>query len=227
MMKYPEAAIIGIVAYMLYCNCNYDLVKENSSDKDTGGGTGRISYLFRMDRKRCGQFMLFLISALAAVVLLGFYGYGPLKIARYYLLLGLLYPIARQDAKEKQIPNRWLVYLLVLRSLIFIMESACYPELITDNLLFTLAGGLICGGLMFIICVLSRHAIGMGDVKLFGIIGLFLGASVTYVTMFVASVLSAIYGLWRIAIKKIGVKDEIAFAPFIAVSVLIVIGMGF
>lgn len=219
MMKYIVAVVIGIIAYIIYFNCNYDLGQEQD--------LSRTAFLLRIDRKRVLLIALFWAVALPVTWLFSFYGYGPLKTVRYCLLLAFLFPIAREDARTKQIPNRWLIYLYVIRIVIFILETVYYPSSFADNLIFTISGGIVCGGIMFIAYVVSRHAVGMGDVKLFMILGFYLGTSMTYTVMFVASALAALYGVCHMAAKKIKMRDEIAFAPFIAVAALIVIVMGF
>lgn len=219
MMKYIVAVVIGIIAYIIYFNCNYDLGQEQD--------VSRIAFLLRVNRKRFLLIVLFWVIALPVTWLFSFYGYGPLKTVRYCLLLAFMFPIAREDARTKQISNRWLFYLYVIRIVIFILETVYYPSSFAGNLIFTISGGIICGGIMFIAYVLSRHAIGMGDVKLFMILGFYLGTRMTYMIMFAASVLAALYGVCHMAAKKIKMRDEIAFAPFIAIAVLIVTMMGF
>lgn len=218
-MKYIVAVVIGIIAYIIYFNCNYDLGQEQD--------VSRIAFLLRVNRKRFLLIVLFWVIALPVTWLFSFYGYGPLKTVRYCLLLAFMFPIAREDARTKQISNRWLFYLYVIRIVIFILETVYYPSSFAGNLIFTISGGIICGGIMFIAYVLSRHAIGMGDVKLFMILGFYLGTRMTYMIMFAASVLAALYGVCHMAAKKIKMRDEIAFAPFIAIAVLIVTMMGF
>lgn len=219
MVKYVTAVIIGVAAYIIHLNCKYDLMKEKSAR--------RIKYLLKFDPKRICLLVLSLAAALAVAWLFSYYGYGPLKTVRYSLLLAFLVPVAREDARTKQIPNRWILCLLAIRIVIFILETIYYPSSFVYNIVFTMGGGIVCGGIMYIACVLSRHALGMGDVKLFMILGLFLGAGVTYTIMFTSSVLAALYGLWKMVRKKVSLKDEIAFAPFIAAATVLVTGMGF
>ena len=83
-------------------------------------------------------------------------------------------------------------------------------------LAITLLGGLIAG----------KEAMGLGDVKFMGAIGLFFGASniaqITLLAFFVAAIFSIVILIVRIVILKN--KDEyIPFGPFIVIATFIVI----
>lgn len=208
----------GMLGFFLNIMCRYDL----EADK----GCGRWKYFFRMDKRRGIALVLCLLWSMGLTWLFVQYQYGPLKVVRYLMLLALLYPIAAEDFREKVIPNRWLVYILIGRGILFTAEVVCFPDLWKENIKFTLIGGAVSGIIFFAAYVLSRHAIGMGDVKLFAVIGMCLGLSATYMVMVVSLILSALYGGFMVLRKKISMKDEIAFGPFIAVGTIIVLLIG-
>ncbi|MDE6202863.1 MAG: A24 family peptidase [Lachnospiraceae bacterium] len=208
----------GIASYFLNVMCMYD--------RETERENGRGRYLMRMDRHRAVTFAVCLALCLGLTWLFVQYHYGPLKVIRYLLLLALLYPIALRDAKEKIIPNRWLVYILIIRAVLFMAEIVCFPSLWLENIRFTLAGGAVSGIIFFMAYVVSRHAIGMGDVKLFAVIGMCLGIKTTYLVMIVSLILSAIYGGCMVLGKKKNMKDEIAFGPFAAAGTFLVLLIG-
>ncbi len=208
----------GVACYFLNIMCMYDMETEKK------GGRGK--YLLQMDRHRAVLSVACLALCLGLTWLFAQYRYGPLKVMRYLLLLSLLYPIALRDAREKIIPNRWLVYLLMIRVMLFTAEAVCFPDLWLENIRFTLSGGLVSGLIFFMAYVISRHAIGMGDVKLFAVIGMCLGIKTTYLVMIVSLILSAIYGGCMVMGKKKSMKDEIAFGPFAAAGTLLIMLIG-
>ena len=198
--------------------CGYDLEREEKK--------GCVEYFLRFDKRR-GVFLLLCLAVNVGMALVfSKYGYGPLKIVRYLLLLAVLYPIAKEDAKEKRIPNRWLLYILVCRLVLFLAEAVWMPALIAENIQFIVFGGVVSGGVFLIVYVVSRHAIGMGDVKLIAVVGTCLGAKTTYLVMLASSILSAVYGGVKLLRKQKGMKDEIAFGPFIALGTLFVLLIG-
>lgn len=166
-------------------------------------------------------------AALFFLYLFDFYGYGPLKSIRYVVLMGMLVPIAYKDYKEKRIPNRWLVYMTAIRGGIFMIEAILYPSAAIENLKYMLAGGLVGFLVLFLAYILSRHEIGLGDVKLFTVIGLYLGVGTTYFVLLASLILAALYGGVKMLRKQLKGKDEIAFAPFTAIAAVLILGLGF
>lgn len=212
------AVVSGFLSYFLNLICRYDLEIEKK------GGRGK--YLLGMDKRRGAALLLCLAACTGLTWLFGQYGYGPLKVLRYLLLLAILYPIAWEDAREKRIPNRWLLYILLCRGVLFAAEMFFFPALRMENLKFTFFGGAVSGAIFFVAYVLSRHAIGMGDVKLVAVIGMCLGIGTTYLVMIVSLIFSALYGGSQVLRRKKSMKDEIAFGPFLALGTLVVLLIG-
>lgn len=199
----------GVGNYVLYEVCMRDLHIKHK-------GKGRIAVLA----------VLVLMSALFCG-LFSFYGYGPVKILKYCLLMGGLVLIAYEDWREKRIPNRWLVYLLGIRAVLFAAESLLYPSACMDNIRFTLSGGICSGAVLFLAYVISRHEIGIGDVKLFIVMGLYLGVGVTYFALLLSLILAAVYSIFHLLTGRLKAKDEIAFGPYVAIGPMIILGLGF
>ena len=212
------AVFSGLLGYFINIFCQYDL--------ETVKREGRGRYLLRMDMGRGVLLAVCLASSGGLAWIFGQYGYGPLKIVRYLILLAVLYPIARRDAREKIIPNRWLFYILLSRVVLFLAEVFLFPALILENVKFILFGAGVSGSVFFLAYVLSRHAVGMGDVKLVSMIGMCLGFGSTYLVMLLSLILSAVYGGILVLQKKKSMKDEIAFGPFLAFGTLIVLLIG-
>lgn len=213
------AAAAGILCYFWNLMCRYDL--EVGAEE-----TKRWKFLIRMERQRVPILAFCLAVCTGLAWLFMQYGYGPLKVVRYLMLLAILYPIARVDAREKRIPNRWLFYLLLCRGVLFLAEMFFFPALRAENVKFIFFGGMVCGAVFYVAYVLSRHAIGMGDVKLVAVIGMYLGVGTSYLVMVVSLVFSAFYGVFQVLRKKKGMKDEIAFGPFLAMGTLAVLLIG-
>jgi len=110
-----------------------------------------------------------------------------------------------------------------------IPDRLTYPGIIigliqsfgTLGFLPALYGTLAFGGLMFAIAVISKGGMGGGDVKLAAVIGAFTGVTGSAVTLLMASLLGAIFGLGVMAVKKTGRKTPIKFGPFLAMSAYI------
>lgn len=88
-------------------------------------------------------------------------------------------------------------------------------------------GGL--AGLIFIgaIVLATRgRGMGIGDIKLIGLLGLVVGFPQVIVILMAGFIIGAIYGLGLIAARKKTMKDAIAFGPFLIIGFYISIFWG-
>ena len=224
MVYVMTAACGGFFAYLLFLRCAY----EATADKE--GGAKKGSFLREIVPDKKGKILFLSVSLTAAFLLTRLffaYGYMPTKVLKYLLLTGGLIPIAWEDRHTKRIPNRWLLYLFFIRLALLGMEACFYPAAFVDNLIFTLAGGVVSGLVMFVGYVVSRHQIGPGDVKLLAVTGMYLGASLNYFVILAALIIAAVYGGVRVLYKRSGIRDEIAFAPFITAGAILLLALGF
>lgn len=119
------------------------------------------------------------------------------------------------DVKANIIPNPLICALLLARFFLLLAESLINPETIRDVIIMNVLGG----GSTFIILAsfsaLAKGGLGMGDVKLFSIFGLFTGLSTVLFLMVYALGLASAYSLIMIILKKMTLKGKLPFAPFI------------
>ncbi|MBS6194840.1 MAG: prepilin peptidase [Clostridiales bacterium] len=154
------------------------------------------------------------------------FGYSLPKLFRYLILLEAVFGIAWIDGKTKRIPNKILIALLVFRTVLLGIEWAVYPSLGLSILISSALGAVIGGG-MFLLCFfLTRGGMGMGDVKLFTIIGYFVGSGVIMPIVFFTVMISALYSIIQLIRKKTKLKDEIPFAPFALAGMILAMGLG-
>lgn len=169
------------------------------------------------------EMMLLAVSA----CVFQFYGYPFLKAARYAALMGIMPQIAWIDWKEKKILNKMLAVLAIIRVVLLLIELISY-HILWKELLFHAAAGAVGSFLLLMLAYyISRRAIGMGDVKLFTVTGFYLGFSVNYIVLIASLVCAAIYGVWQLCRKKMKARDEIAFGPFAAAGVWLILLLGF
>jgi len=92
-----------------------------------------------------------------------------------------------------------------------------------NHFLGALAGSLVIGAIFF----LSRgKAIGFGDVILLGVLGFIFGWPDVALILVISFLIGAAAGLILIARREKGMKDFVPFAPFIALSSLVVFFYG-
>jgi leader peptidase (prepilin peptidase)/N-methyltransferase len=86
-----------------------------------------------------------------------------------------------------------------------------------------LMGGVAAGLVLLLIYYITKGGLGLGDVKLFGCTGIYLGLEGIFSAMLIAAVLSGLFSLVLICINRNNRKREIPFAPFILAGALAVL----
>jgi leader peptidase (prepilin peptidase)/N-methyltransferase len=151
-----------------------------------------------------------LTAALAAAVVLTNDGLHDVLLG--LVLVTLLVPIALIDLDHRIIPNR-LTALGAVAALA--IGAATDPGAVPQQLI----AGAAAGGFLLLAALARPGGMGMGDVKLAGMLGLFLGREVA-VALLVALVAGTLVGL--VVMRRRGVAEgrrtAIPFGPFLALG---------
>ena len=145
------------------------------------------------------------------------YGPGPLLASRLIFGCALIVLFAI-DLEHHLLPNAiTLPGLIVGFGFSFVTEPGWVSSLI---------GILAGGGVLYVIAILyfwirREEGLGMGDPKMLGMIGAFLGWQMTLLTLMVASVTGTIVGLGMMAAGRGTMKYALPFGCFLAVGAAI------
>lgn len=119
------------------------------------------------------------------------------------------------DARERIIPNSLigigLLFWLVLILLDIFVGGTPWLQL----LVFSGIGGIACGGLLFIIALIVKSALGMGDVKMFFVLGLLYGLTDAYGILLFSVIAMGVVSIILLIAKKVTTKSTIPMAPFV------------
>ncbi len=131
-----------------------------------------------------------------------------IEFAAYSVFISLMIIVTVSDIEYQIVPD---IILLIFLPLILTLRIAEPIE----GYLNVLLGGFLGFLFMFLIAWygqkrFKKEALGGGDIKLYFLIGLFLGARIVFLSLFFASLLGIILG--RIVMKKM---NPIPFVPFI------------
>ena len=85
-------------------------------------------------------------------------------------------------------------------------------------LVFSGLGGAICGGILMVLALIMKSGLGMGDVKLFFVLGLLYGVMDTYGIFLFSIIPMGICAIVLLALKKASKKTTIPMGPFVAVG---------
>lgn len=128
------------------------------------------------------------------------------------------------DIKEHRIPDKLNLLLLLLNIIFLGIGFFVTREL---NTIIERSVCFFASGITFItIAIISKGAIGGGDIKLFSILGLIFELKKYVLMIFLTFLLAGIYSITMCLLRKIDRKTQIPMAPFIALSSIIVIYYG-
>ena len=216
---YGVAAIIGLImgAAIDWANCRLPEYKKVFSLE-----------FFKQERKNVKpNYILMLVTAILYVALIYIVGInktfiGNLNLIKYLILVPMLLSAFVIDYKLQIIPNRLNLSMFQIGLLIAFL-SGIYDISITINMLLGMFAGMgiflaitLIGGLIY-----GKEAMGFGDVKLMGALGLFFGLQNTIIITLVSFLIGAIISIILLATKVKKTDEYMPFGPFIVIATFI------
>jgi leader peptidase (prepilin peptidase)/N-methyltransferase len=159
-----------------------------------------------------------IVTAITFLMMFARFGLQPLLAVRLVFGCAMIVLLVI-DLEHRILPN-----VITLPGIIVgITASFLLPP--PPGWLDSLIGAVAGAGVLYAIGELYlrvRHeeGLGMGDVKMLGMIGAFLGWKLMLVTMVIASLLGSIVGVAVIAARKGGMKSALPFGTFLAIGAL-------
>jgi leader peptidase (prepilin peptidase)/N-methyltransferase len=145
---------------------------------------------------------------------------GAHDIVLGLLLVTVLVPVAIIDFEHRIIPNRLTLPAAVAA---IVAGAILDPGFVPEQLIAGVAGG----GFFFLAALAYPRGMGIGDVKLAAVLGLYLGRAVASAIL-IALVAGLVVGIAIMAIKgvKAGRKTKVPFGPFLALGGVIALFAG-
>ena len=184
--------------------------------------------LFNKEKKEYKtNLLLALITMLIYILLLYVFGIqktflGNLELIKYLILTPMLLSAFIIDYKLKIIPNRLNMTMFEIGIIFMFLAGIFNANIAIDMfmgmivgsgifLLITLIGGLIAG----------KEAMGFGDVKLMGALGIYFGLSNTIVIIIMSFLIGAVLSILLLITKIKKTNEYIPFGPFIVIATFI------
>lgn len=136
-------------------------------------------------------------------------------------LLGMMWPLGYIDFKTFRIPNKFIVYGLLLRIIILIFEFIFNREEVRGDILGELIVAAALGIAVFICSLCVKDSVGYGDIKLLIVMALFQGVQGIWSSVFTSLIIIFIFSIIMLITKKKGKKDLIPFAPAIVAGTFV------
>ncbi len=183
-----------------------------------------FSYLILKGRCRnCGGSISIsspIVEILAAVipaVTLSVYGFSK-DFFLFSVLFLTLIPIAFIDFTENIIPDSIIIFGTIA-GLIFSFTGGI------ENIVISTAGGLVGAVSLYVIrflgnILLKKESMGLGDIKLGGMLGIYLGSKLIILAIYISFLITLIYGIVIILKKRSMTTNPLPFGTFLALGTL-------
>lgn len=175
------------------------------------------------------NYILIIVTAIAYIALMyTFGGTEIIKLVMYLLLLPMLLSAFVVDYKIQIIPNRLNLTMFEI-GLVFVFIYGMTNLRISIDMLL---GMLVGGGIFLLITIIGgliagKEAMGFGDVKLMGALGLYFGFASTIAISVMSFLIGAVVSILLMIIRKNKMDSYIPFGPFIVCAAVISIFLPF
>lgn len=223
-LYYCLAAIIGgiIGEFINWCNIRMPEEKKIFS-KD----------ILKKEKRPKTSYILIVTMAILYVALVYFCKihntlYENLNLIKFAILIPMLLSALVIDYRLQIIPNRLNLTMFEIGLLLTFLYGIVNINIAIDMLLGMLAGAgiflliTLIGGL-----IAGKEAMGFGDVKLMGALGLYFGLSGIIIISLIAFLIGAIISIILLATKIKKTSEYIPFGPFIVIAAIIVLFVPF
>lgn len=143
---------------------------------------------------------------------------GILMSVKRLALLSMLWPIAYIDYKTYRIPNAFILFGVICRVIILMLELIFESQFVWMTLLSEViaAVALLLAAGLCALCI--KNSIGFGDMKLFIVMGLMLSLNGIWSAIFLSLIVSFFISAFLLITKKKTRKDAIPFGPAIVIG---------
>lgn len=202
-------AVVIVIVYLKKMDCLPGFYKENNSRNHKWKTTAAVGIIFAI------TFVIFLFLSEHTKI--------RINIFKLFFLYCIILAAAAVDKRKKIIPNQLVICGLIGRIIFLGLEAMFFRDTLKEILINDLYGFILGFVVLAVIAVLTRQAIGYGDVKLFGVIGVTGGFLCTYFTLFMGMIAAAAASVFLLVTKKKDKKGSIPFAPCIYIGYVITI----
>lgn len=179
------------------------------------------------------KYILMIITAILYVLILYHYGIqktfiANLDLIKFLILTPMLISAFVIDYKYQIIPNRLNLTMFEIGLVITFLYGLSDVAISINMVLGMLAGG----GIFLLVTLIGgaiygKEAMGFGDVKLMGALGLYFGLSNIVAVTLLSFLLAAVISIFLLATKIKKMDEYIPFGPFIVMGAFICIFVPF
>ncbi len=139
-----------------------------------------------------------------------------------FVVHGWLLIAAWSDLKSRRVSNKWCLIGAGAALGLLLARLA-----VTDHrwlvVFDRLTGAVLVSSILFAGALLRRGGIGMGDVKVFFVLGLFLGADTAFAILVTTLIIALAAGAVQIVRGKLRGKDRLPLCPYAYVALIVAV----
>jgi Flp pilus assembly protein protease CpaA len=180
----------------------------------------------KMNWKQILRWLLLSLLSVAVLYISNWRGNNLICCACNMAVYLWLLPIAYIDYKEQIIPNKLVVIGLAYWIILFILDVFVAGSDWVRVLQFSGIGLLFGAGVFLVGKLFVKDGIGMGDVKLYGILGLLYGYVALYSMLFITLIVLFVVGIVLLIRKKGNRKMVLPMAPYTLLGFLCAVVLG-
>ena len=226
-------ALVATVAAWLYLNVQkpkfYETDEQDASEEvedepELVEQEETERSLFALPKGKRLAFLLVMLLALCGIAValeLMFPSNKLIGNGKLLTLLAILFVAANIDARYRIIPNVLVLTGLVTRVVFWLLELFTSPGQFLSVIKNDLSACLLVLAFFVVGVLLVKGGIGMGDIKLMLVMGLFQGFYGVVSSLFCALFVAFIYAIIVLLFKRKTKKDSVAFAPAILLGTLV------
>lgn len=150
-----------------------------------------------------------------------------LLVPVYWLMISGLILGTFVDFERMEIPDRVTLGGIAAGLILSALVPSLHGETTAHvSLLWSLAGLVLGSGVLWILgffgtIIFRKDAMGLGDVKLLGAIGAFLGCSAVLFTLLISSLVGSVVGITLILMRKKTLQSQIPYGPYLALAAIL------
>ncbi|MFZ5823836.1 MAG: prepilin peptidase [Bacillota bacterium] len=191
-----------------------------------GGGLGYLGGWIapRWLEKRPQPWTLYALAAVNAVLTAMLAVQHPVTgkyFWHHFIFIAILSVAAYVDLHERIIPNELVLFGLAAG--VAVMFLSPYPE---KSWLQALTGGAAGFGFLLLLALLVPAGMGMGDVKLSAVLGLFVGLNYIGMGMVLSFLAGGLVSAVLLLARAVGRKSHIPFGPFLSLGHIVTVLYG-
>lgn len=188
---------------------------------------GEASVKVLKDLKKIKGILVYIIVACIVMVGLTFmfvYMYKDNTIlanAKLITLVAILFTVTFTDYKRQIIPNKVIATGILVRFVYAVIEFLTMGKAFFQILKSDLFSLIFVAILLFLGVILIKNGIGMGDIKLFLVMGLYQGIAGLISSLFFSLIIAFFAAIGMLITRKKSRKDSMAFAPFVLLGTIL------